>query len=105
VLTQKLAGEPLKRDRNKIQGIGAGFIPEVLDLALVDAVEKRSLTKMQSTTHTRPHARRGHFVRHFSCGAAAAVAARIARRPENANKTIVVILPELRRALPEFRLV
>lgn len=92
VLTQKLAGEPLKPGPHKIQGIGAGFIPEVLDLALVDAVE--TVTNEDAVQYAHRLTREEGILSGISCGAAAAVAARIARRAENADKTIVVILPD-----------
>jgi cysteine synthase len=92
VLTQKRAGEPLKPGPHKIQGIGAGFIPEVLDLSLVDAVE--TVTNEDAVRYAHRLTREEGILSGISCGAAAAVAARIAQRPENANKTIVVILPD-----------
>lgn len=92
VLTQKLAGEPLKPAAHKIQGIGAGFVPEVLDLSLVDAVER--VSNEEAICYARRLTREEGILSGISCGAAAAVAARVARRPENAGKTIVVILPD-----------
>jgi cysteine synthase len=92
VLTQKRAGEPLKPGPHKIQGIGAGFIPEVLDLSLVDVVE--TVTNEDAVHYAHRLTREEGILSGISCGAAAAVAARIAQRPENANKTIVVILPD-----------
>ena len=92
ILTQKRAGEPLKPGPHKIQGIGANFIPEVLDLSLVDAVEP--VTNEDAVIYARRLAREEGILSGISCGAATAVAVRVAKRPENAGKTIVVILPD-----------
>lgn len=92
ILTQKRKGEELKPAPHKIQGIGAGFVPEVLDLSLVDAIELVSNEEAIETA--RRLAREEGILSGISCGAAAAVALRLARRPENAGKTIVVILPD-----------
>lgn len=92
VLTQKRAGEPLKPGPHKIQGIGAGFVPDVLDLSLVDAIEQ--VTNDEAVTYARRLAREEGILAGISCGAAVAVAARLAHRPENAGKTLVVILPD-----------
>ena len=92
VLTQMRAGEPLKPSPHKIQGIGAGFVPKVLDLSLVDAVE--TVSNEDAILYARRLAREEGILSGISCGAAAAVAARLAQRPENAGKTIVVILPD-----------
>ncbi|MBW6495020.1 MAG: cysteine synthase A [Burkholderiaceae bacterium] len=92
VLTQKRAGEPLKPGPHKIQGIGAGFVPEVLDLSLVDAIEQ--VTNEEAVQFAHRLTREEGILSGISCGAAAAVAARLAQRPENAGKTIVVVLPD-----------
>jgi len=92
VLKQYRAGEPLKPSGHKIQGIGAGFVPEVLDLSLVDEIEQ--VTNEESIDYALRLAREEGIISGISCGAAVAVAARMAKRPQNASKTIVVILPD-----------
>ncbi len=92
VITQKLAGEPLKPGPHKIQGIGAGFIPETLDLAMVDRVERVSSGEAIETA--RRIAREEGLLVGISCGAAVAAAARLAVDDAIAGKTIVVILPD-----------
>ncbi len=92
VLTQHLAGQPLAPAPHKIQGIGAGFVPKVLDLSLVDSVEQ--VSNEDAVLYARRLAREEGILAGISCGAAAAVAVRLAQRPENAGKTIVVILPD-----------
>jgi cysteine synthase len=92
VLTQQRAGLPLKPSAHKIQGIGAGFVPDVLDLSLVDAIEQ--VSNEESIHYARRLTREEGIISGISCGAAAAVAARLAKQPENAGKTIVVVLPD-----------
>jgi cysteine synthase A len=92
VITQKLAGLPLKAGPHKIQGIGAGIIPETLDLSVVDRVE--TVTNEEAIETARRLAREEGILSGISSGAAAAVAARLAQEPEFAGKTIVVILPD-----------
>ena len=92
ILTQTRAGEPLKPSPHKIQGIGAGFVPAVLDMSLVDAVE--TVSNEESIEYARRLARDEGIISGISSGAAVAVAARLAARSENKGKTIVVILPD-----------
>ncbi|SCX51493.1 cysteine synthase A [Nitrosospira sp. Nsp1] len=92
VLTQLRAGEPLKPGPHKIPGIGAGFVPENLDLALVDDIEQ--VSNEDALRYARRLAREEGIISGISCGAAVAVAIRYAKRLENAGKTIVVILPD-----------
>jgi len=92
VITQTLAGQELKPSPHKIQGIGAGFIPKVLDLSVVDRVEQ--VSGDEAIECARRLSREEGILSGISCGAAAAVAVRLANQPEFAGKTIVVILPD-----------
>jgi len=92
ILTQKRAGEPLKPGPHKIQGIGAGFVPAILDLSLVDEIEQ--VTNEDAVLYARRLSHEEGILSGISCGAAVAAAVRQAKRPGNAGKTIVVILPD-----------
>ena len=92
VIAQHLAGQELHPGPHKIQGIGAGFIPETLDLSVVDRVE--AVTNEESLEFARRLAKEEGILSGISCGAAAAVAVRLAALPEFAGKRIVAILPD-----------
>ena len=92
VITQTLRGEPVKPGPHKIQGIGAGFVPDVLDLSLVDRVE--TVSNDEAIEVARRLAREEGIMCGISSGAATAVALRLARQPEFRDKTIVVVLPD-----------
>lgn len=92
VITQKLAGEVLQPGPHKIQGIGAGFIPDTLDLGMVDRVEQ--IGNDESIEYALRLGREEGIIAGISSGAAVAVAARLAAQPEFQSKTIVVILPD-----------
>jgi cysteine synthase A len=92
VISQTLAGQALAPAPHKIQGIGAGFVPQNLDLSLVDRVEQVSNEEAIETA--RRLAREEGILCGISCGAAMAAALRVAREPQNAGKNIVVVLPD-----------
>jgi cysteine synthase A len=92
ILSQARAGQPLKSGPHKIQGIGAGFVPEVLDLSLVDGIE--TVSNEEAILYAQRLAKEEGIISGISCGAAVAVAARLAQQPEHQGKTIVVILPD-----------
>ena len=92
VISQQLAGEPLKPGPHMIQGIGAGFIPENLDLSLIDRVEK--IGNEEAFEYARRLALEEGILSGISSGAAVAVGTRLSNDPEFEGKTIVVILPD-----------
>ena len=92
VIRQHLAGEELTPGITAIQGIGAGFIPDTLDLDMVDRIE--SVSDEEATDFAQRLAREEGLLSGISCGAAAAVACRLAQNPEFDGKTIVAILPD-----------
>jgi cysteine synthase A len=92
VITQKLSGQPMRPGPHKIQGIGAGFIPDTLDLAMVDRVEL--VSNEESLEMARRLSREEGLLSGISCGAAVAVAVRLGKLPEFAGKTMVVVLPD-----------
>jgi cysteine synthase A len=92
ILSQSRAGEPLQPAPHKIQGIGAGFVPQILDLDLVDRIEQ--VSNEEAIEVAQRLAKEEGILAGISCGAATAAALRLARQPEHAGKTIVVVLPD-----------
>ncbi len=92
VISQTLRGQPLAPGPHKIQGIGAGFVPDVLDLSLVDRVE--TVSNEEAIEVARRLGREEGIISGISSGAATAVALRLARQPELRGKVFVVVLPD-----------
>jgi cysteine synthase A len=93
VISQKLRGQPLQSGRTRIQGIGAGFIPDVLNLAVIDEVVQ--VRDEDALDMTRRLARDEGILAGISSGAAVHAAVQVARRPETAGRLIVAVLPDL----------
>jgi cysteine synthase A len=92
VLSQKRAGLAIQPAPHKIQGIGAGFVPDVLDLSIVDQIEQ--VSNEEAVLFAQRLAKEEGILAGISCGAAFAVAVKQAFLPENTGKTIVVVLPD-----------
>ena len=92
VITQTLKKEPVRPGPSKIQGLGAGFIPDTLDLSMVDRVE--TVSDEEAIETARRLAREEGILCGISCGAAMAAALRLAREEQFKGKTFVVILPD-----------
>jgi cysteine synthase A len=92
VITQTLNKQPLKPGPHKIQGIGAGFIPDTLDLTMVDRIEL--VSNEESVEMARRLSKEEGILSGISCGAAVAIALRLAREEQFKNKTIVAVLPD-----------
>lgn len=91
VITQTREGKPLQPGRHVIQGIGAGFIPKILNLQVIDAVER--VSNDDAVSWARRAAKEEGLFCGISSGAALCVADRLAKMPENKGKTIVAVLP------------
>ena len=92
IITQTLNHQPLRPGPHAIQGIGAGFIPDTLDLSMVDRVE--TVTSEESIEMARRLSKEEGILSGVSCGAATAAALRLAHLPEFKGKTFVIILPD-----------
>ena len=92
LISQTLAGQELKPAPHKIQGLGANFVPKNLDLSVIDGVE--TISNDEAIDYARRLMREEGILAGISSGAAVAAAARLAAKPENADKTIVVVLPD-----------
>ncbi|HSN13908.1 MAG TPA: cysteine synthase A [Anaeromyxobacteraceae bacterium] len=92
VLTQIRAGEPVKPGPHKIQGIGAGFKPDTLDLSLVDEVV--TVSNDEAVEHARRLHKEEGITSGISGGAAIAAAVKVAQQPASKGKLIVVVLPD-----------
>ena len=92
VISQTLAGDEVKPAPHKIQGIGAGFVPKNLDLAMVEQVEQ--VTDDEAKAMALRLMREEGILCGISCGAAMVAAVRLAEKPEMQGKTMVVILPD-----------